>query len=361
MKKILIAVIAMVSLVIMPFKVDAATTYKDYITIESYGKDKEAGRFIQIKANSNKITLNNEGAQQLRAYFLMENEKGDFAFYAENVKFQMIQGDSENIIDSILQVSDQGLKNDILEARFQVWIYMDFDDYKSKLVIDLDKMQLDENGKILNIDEIVTEVDPGDVDGGKVEDKTVEITADNSTITEELLTEIMNNKNKVTYESKKDDKVVYAWTFDGSEITFPEFNINLDLTVGAKDEVGITKLIPKTQEKPVILEFKHHGLLPAGTSVKVNVADTYKNGDKLTLYYYNEETKKLEEITTNIEVKDGFAEFLLEHCSSYVLTKSNTAPNNSQTSSMNVVLYGGIAAISLVGIILIAKSKKEIA
>ncbi len=364
MKKVFIAFVAMLSLVLMPMGVNAAS-YKDYFTIQGYYKD-ESGRGFVLNLKTDKATHNEDGTiNELKGTFMIENAKGEFEPYkSENFSLiNVLPGPGESSKGLDIQVVDGGSKNDTVEARFQLVIDVNFDDYKSKLTIDLDKMRIEENsnGYISNVDEIVTEEIVKEAT--KVEDKTVTISEETSKISKDVLAEIKANKNKVTYESKKDDKVVYAWTFDGAKITNSDLAVDLGLVIGSSDnEKDIKAIIPKGKEAPLVLHFKHNGNLPTGTSVKVNVGETYKNNEILTLYYYNETAKKLEEAVTNIKVKDGFAEFTLEHCSDYVLVKDNKTPNNSQTSSMNIVLYSIIAAGSLAGIVyFVVKSKKKIA
>lgn len=185
-----------------------------------------------------------------------------------------------------------------------------------------------------------------------------------SKITSEMLSQIIKDKNKVTYETKDNDKLMYSWTFDGAKMTSSDYNIDLKVNVGSSaNEAAIKAAIPNTKDTPLYLQFNHHGNLPENTTVKVNVLGTYKDGEVLTLYYYNEETKKLEEVSSGISVKDGFVEFNLAHCSDYVLVKDNKAPNNAQTSSLDIILYGTVAGISFIGIvgILIANKKKRVA
>lgn len=356
-KKILGLFILMLSLVLMPSGVKAAS-YKDYFTINGYSKS-NFGRGIQISFTDymdNVVTDDSGVTEQITGSFLIENADGQYEEYASG-KFSIGLGDETFML---YHLEDEGLNNDVADAKIKIVIDVNLNDYKGKLTLDLGKAQFGEvaNGtgglEILNLDEAVTEERP--------KDEVLEVTKDNGTVSKDVLSEIKASGNKVTYESKKDNKVSYAWTFDGSKMTTNEIDVNLELVVGAKDEVGINKLIPKNQEKPIILDFKHSGVLPGGTRVKVNVSDTYKDGDKVTLYYYNETTKKLEEKVTNMEVKDGFVEFSLEHCSTYTLVRANTAPNNANTASMNVYLYSGIALVSLIGIVTLSViSKKKIA
>ena len=358
MKKIMGLFVLMLSLVLMPSGVKAAS-YTDYFTISGYVEN-ELERVIQIIFTDYKdkvITDDNcvgeepytvcNPTDQVTGSFLMENADGKYEEYASG-KFSIGLGDDTFML---YYLSDKGLKNDVENAKIKVIINVDLEDYKGKLTIDLAKAKFGEKGNITNLDEVVTEERP--------KDEVAEVPEENAVISKDILSEIKASGNKVTYESKNGDKVNYAWIFDGSKMTSNDLDVNLELVVNAKDEVGIKKLIPKTQEKPIILDFKHSGVLPGGTRVKVNVSDTYKDGDKVTLYYYNETTKKLEEKVTNIEVKNGSVEFSLEHCSTYTLAKENTAPNNANTASMNVYLYSGISLVSLIGIVALVKTYKK--
>ncbi len=353
-KKFLIVIIAIFSLVVMPSSVKA-DSYKDYFTIGGYVKN-EFGRDIKLIFTDYKdkvVTDDNGITEQVTGSFLIETEEGKYDEYA-NGKFAIGLGDETFML---YYLNDEGLNSEVEDAKIKIVINVNLNDYKGKLTIDLSKAKLgdvvtaDGGKEILNLDEVVTEERP--------KDEVTVVPEENAVISKDILSEIKASGNKVTYENKKDDKVTYAWIFDGSKMTSNDLDVNLELIVNAKDEVGIKKLIPKTQEKPIILDFKHSGVLPGGTRVKVNVSDTYKDGDKVTLYYYNETTKKLEEKVTNIEVIDGNVEFSLEHCSTYTLARTNTAPNNANTASMNVYLYSGISLISLIGLSVLVKTYKK--
>lgn len=199
---------------------------------------------------------------------------------------------------------------------------------------------------------------------------------ENTTIGNSVLESIKNSQKKTNIsEYIYDDTTgkattLYTWTFDGSKITDTNLNLNLKINIGSsKSKETIETLVPD-KEKSMVIEFLHHGILPTGTTVKVNVLGKYKSGDLVTLYYYNEETGSLEMISKNLEVKDGFVELALEHCSEYVLTYQpelivdNVAKeetNNAQTSSMNVTKYASVGVISLLITIYLIINKKKTA
>lgn len=199
---------------------------------------------------------------------------------------------------------------------------------------------------------------------------------ENTTIGNSVLESIKNSQKKTNIsEYIYDDMTgkattLYTWTFDGSKITDTNLNLNLKINIGSsKSKETIETLVPD-KEKSMVIEFLHHGILPTGTTVKVNVLGKYKSGDLVTLYYYNEETGSLEMISKNLEVKDGFVELALEHCSEYVLTYQpelivdNVAKeetNNAQTSSMNVTKYASVGVISLLITLYLIINKKKTA
>ncbi len=176
-------------------------------------------------------------------------------------------------------------------------------------------------------------------------------------------------------------------------------------------------------ENELFIDFAYHGSLPAPYTVEVNIkreitAEIYEKYIKkyncsdvddvchekldndvneeiekffknavFTLLYYNPETDKMEIIKNDYKPnEDGKITLSFDHFSTYVLVKNNEyttkkreivknesevkpvannkadkAPNNAQTSSMNVVFYLSMALVSLVGIIYIIIKKRKIA
>ena len=201
---------------------------------------------------------------------------------------------------------------------------------------------------------------------------------EHTTIDSTVLENIKNSQKKTNITETIYDDVtgkattLYTWTFDGSKITDTNLNLNLKINLGTSKSKETIETLVGDKEKSMVIEFLHHGVLPIGTTVKVNVLGKYNNGDLVTLYYFNEETKALEMVSKNLEVKDGFVELALEHCSEYVLAyqpelivdnvaKEEEKTNNAQTSSMNVTKYASIGVISLIAGIYLVISKKRTA
>lgn len=183
-----------------------------------------------------------------------------------------------------------------------------------------------------------------------------------------ILKALKDTKVSTTYESIKNNKLLYSWTFDGSKMTDEDtkLNINLEIkTVDTPNKEKIEALVPSSLAS-LKIDFKHSGALPTGTSIKLNVSEAFKNEDILDLYYYNAEKNTLEKVVENIVVVGGYVSFPITHCSEYVLVVNNEAKkngeNNVQTSSMNVILYTIISIVSASALSYILRNKsKEIA
>lgn len=191
---------------------------------------------------------------------------------------------------------------------------------------------------------------------------------ESETITSNILSSIKNQKLITNFEKKNEDgKLLYSWSFNGNNITDADtkLNINLQIETGnTPNKEKIDTLVPASI-KSLKLNFKHTGVLPTGTTVKLNVTNQFNNDDILDLYYYNSEKGIIEKTAENIVVIDGYVNFPLAHASEYVLVVNNEAKkvdNNVQTSSMNVILYTIISIASASALAYIIKNKsKEIA
>lgn len=181
----------------------------------------------------------------------------------------------------------------------------------------------------------------------KKEDKTITLDGQDS-VGKVQFDAIKEDGNKVTYQYMNEDetKVAYAWTFDGSKMDTTDFNIDLSIKIGESTNKKEIESLVSNKDNSLVIEFAYHGNLPKGTSVKLYVNDKYKDGDKVTLSYYNEDTKKLEVIAKDLEVKDGYVTFALEHCSQYVLEKQET--NSNPKTNDNIIKYIVLLMVSLV-------------
>ena len=151
------------------------------------------------------------------------------------------------------------------------------------------------------------------------------------------ITKTITDSKVIVKLTEKKSNLSYSWSFDKNKVKERiNLNFNIDFVSDKKEEIdSITGDIDK-----MYISFSHHGTLPSDAKIKVDVSSKFKDGNKLYLYYYNEEKKQVEFIEDNIVVEDGFAEFEVDHCSEYFLTGAivNDAVNNPK--SLNYVIIG---------------------
>lgn len=147
------------------------------------------------------------------------------------------------------------------------------------------------------------------------------------------------------------------WEIDLSKLTDEDSDVKLNVYVGESVNEQLRKTVESLlvdKNKGLVVDFEHNGKLPEGTKVTVAVDGKFKDGDVVSLFYYNPTTKRLEEKVKNLKVEYGYVEFELDHCSTYVLAAST---NNAATGTTNVLLYSGILVSALALITVLLKKK----
>jgi len=163
-------------------------------------------------------------------------------------------------------------------------------------------------------------------------------------------------ENEVVYEIINKG-LTYSWTFNKdegykralNESMEIDLNMKLDILTNIDNSLLNEKV---TNEDKLIIAFEHHGALPTKAKIKLNVEDKYKDGEKLYLYYLNEEKNVIEYIENNIPVKNGHVEFEIEHCSNYFLTGSIVQDAVNNPKNINLI----IIVMVIVIIVLIAST-----
>ena len=157
---------------------------------------------------------------------------------------------------------------------------------------------------------------------------------------DEVTYEIINKKKNLTYSwtFKKDDNYKTALK-DKMEI-----DINMGLNILTNIENETLNNMVDNQDK-LVIAFEHHGELPTNAKIKIDVSDKYKDGEKLYLYYLNEEKNLIEYIDNNLPVKDGYVEFEIEHCSNYFLTASIVQDAVGNPKNINLIIIVMVVVI----------------
>ncbi|MEG2457854.1 MAG: Ig-like domain-containing protein [Bacilli bacterium] len=172
------------------------------------------------------------------------------------------------------------------------------------------------------------------------------------TVDKNIFNEAKNNDTTIGFNIVNDKKELeYSWTFESKNLkpnATSSIDLSLSLTTAPPDAIkkDVEALVKK--DKSLFVNFTHHGELPGKATMKLNVSNKYKDGALITLYYYNETTKKLDILAKDILVKKGFVEFEISHCSSYVLTEQPPV-KNPQTGDINIAAITLISILSVVG------------
>ena len=157
-----------------------------------------------------------------------------------------------------------------------------------------------------------------------------------------------DTEDEVIFIKDKNGKFSYSWTFDKEEYSQNEFDFDLGISFSSNKKNMIDLLSGKNIKKKYI-SFNHHGKLPSSAVIKTDVEDTFKNVKTLKLYYYNESDETIEFID-EVEVKNGYVTFEIEHCSEYFLTKSEIKSAEGNKNNGGIIIIGMIIVITgLVG------------
>ena len=177
--------------------------------------------------------------------------------------------------------------------------------------------------------------------------ETTILLTDSSKISSEHLETVKNSKKTVTFNYVNENKVVmYSWIVDGKELSkTSEINTKITFVSENVNEIGIASNYADGK----FINFEHSGDLPGATKIRLYVADKFSNGDIVNVYYYDKDNKELTSVHKELEVKDGYITFDIDHCSEYFVTRSTIMGAVEDNKGINVFLI--ISIIELVVIV----------
>lgn len=154
---------------------------------------------------------------------------------------------------------------------------------------------------------------------------------------------------------EKDGSLYYSWSFKKEEIKDNTIDLNFEISFNSPKEKEIDSKSPQNKDK-MYLSFTHHGSLPSEATINIYVGNHYKDGDKLYLYYYNDQTDEIEYVDKALKVKKGYVTFSIKHCSDYFLTGAvvNNAKGNPKTLN-NIIVVLGLFVFGLACLMLFSK------
>jgi hypothetical protein len=157
----------------------------------------------------------------------------------------------------------------------------------------------------------------------------------------------ITNRN-IIYVVEENNHFAYSWGFDKEY-----YKDGITFSLGIQNTSPLYKIIDKSIYDNIerqYVSFDYHGVLPSEASIKLKADDKFEDGEKLYLYYFNDETNRLEYIDDHLIVKNGFVEFKIKHCSDYILTGSivKTAIGNPESMGMIIIV------LIILGVVLVA-------
>lgn len=154
-------------------------------------------------------------------------------------------------------------------------------------------------------------------------------------------------KDEVIFIKDSDGNFKYSWSFNKDEYEKNEFDFDLTINFSSDKKDEIEKSM-KEKTKKKFISFNHEGKIPSRATIKIPVKEEFKDGIKLKLYSYDEKTKNIELIDSNIDVINGFVAFEIDYCTNYFL--SYPIPNDSNKTSNNGIIIVSMMII-IVGLI----------
>lgn len=178
---------------------------------------------------------------------------------------------------------------------------------------------------------------------------------DESTDTKSFLENAISDGHYVTFQKKTRDNVDYSWTFNGKKMTSAE-TIDLGVKVGNTYPEKLSKKLKGINV--VYMGFDYKGRLPGSAEIYINVSDTFPKDCTLYLYHYDASSDKLEQISDQIKVENGYATFTIDHCSDYFL--SDSAIHAGALNKSLIAVSAGMALFCVISLAVMIRKRKRI-
>lgn len=125
----------------------------------------------------------------------------------------------------------------------------------------------------------------------------------------------------VVWSGTSSERPDWSWTFVGDTVdaSSPYASFNPAITVSELGTGDVSNLMKQARDG-LVLEFAHEGPLPGEASVYVKADGAYADGTTLSLFCYNEETKRFELVEEGLEVQEGYVSFVTDHCSTWAFS-----------------------------------------
>ncbi len=160
------------------------------------------------------------------------------------------------------------------------------------------------------------------IDKGKVE---IEASSTDK-ITAETLNNLKNGPAKDVI-IKTENATISFNTSNISEDFSGDLSLKIDIT---KEQPFDSNVLQDSTANLLFIDLAYSGILAKDTKITFSVADQYKAGDKVFLYYYNSGTDKLELVSEDITIDEsGMATITIDHASTYLLSSTKIGENTN--------------------------------
>lgn len=164
-----------------------------------------------------------------------------------------------------------------------------------------------------------------------------------------------SGKTLVVVSKDPQNKTLYEWAIDGTKVT-GDTTIKTFITFTSEYTAEIDSLT--NYARGIVLTFEENETLPENTTVTLMVGDQFKDGDIVTLYYYEPSIKKLSAEAKELVVENGKVTFALTHTSTYFVSPM-VLKNLGWADYLFVFVSIGEAAIIIVLLIMMAGRSKR--
>jgi len=172
----------------------------------------------------------------------------------------------------------------------------------------------------------------------------------------DLFKEIMGKKEYADFQKKDaSGNILYSWEFCGTDVTSDD---DLDMNITVSKTAGGSVMEAAGGADALYLSFAASGTFPGKAVINLRVSDYYQNGDKLTLYYYNPDTKKAELVSSDLEVVNGYVTIEISHASDYFMTNGEIAAKTGGSLIWKALAVLAVLAAVLAAVLVVMHKRR---
>ena len=191
-------------------------------------------------------------------------------------------------------------------------------------------------------------------------DVTIKLGEDES-LSKDDIAKISDSENKVTLNRvSEDNKVLYSWILDGKELN-ADTTFNPNISIVSNNNEDMEKAL--NYADGIYLDFSKCGDIPEGVILKYFVGDKYKDGNKINLYVYDEKSKKVKQLESDITVNDGYVELKISDTMKHFISKAKIGTaevvNKDGINIWFIISMVLIVVVLILLVVLISKNKNN--